>query len=384
MRAATARASSAICLHKVAEYDSHAPLRDGTSRKRNHDHRIHRGVSAAELAPPPPPERRGGGAIAPVRGFPCLAPRLSGEPARQPSGAWPAVARLSVCSAHVRVSAADLPMRLLGDAWSKNGGALRHRQVWGGNVQESRQRDQRPHCCGAQRRRTIIRLQVRFCSAAFTKAGHRGYSLVTTPLREPQSLGSRKRRPHPAIKAGCCRFCGSGAPQWQRSARWAGFGLAPPAPRFGVFMARRPQAQTLPPTTASPVLTRDRAGPRRAGDETLGSVRSRERHSPPPGASIKGMTCEEPPLRHMPQVHSRPGERRPLYSPTAWLCGIGWAARRIAHSVRSRFSSPAFALATIPWKYPLRGARVPLWTNGTSRNERGPLDADRGFFLHAD
>ena len=87
-----------------------------------------------------------------------------------------------------------------------------------------------PHCCGAQRRRSIIRLQVRFCSAAFTKAGHRGYSLVTTPLREPQSLGSRKRRPHPAIKAGCCRFCGSGAAGVARSAHWAAFGLAPPAP----------------------------------------------------------------------------------------------------------------------------------------------------------
>ena len=43
MRAATARASSAICLHKVAEYDTAMPrFRDGTWRKRNHDHQIDR------------------------------------------------------------------------------------------------------------------------------------------------------------------------------------------------------------------------------------------------------------------------------------------------------------------------------------------------------
>jgi hypothetical protein len=51
MRAATARASSAICLHKVAEYDAAMPhFRDGAPRKRNHDHRNYGGVTATELA----------------------------------------------------------------------------------------------------------------------------------------------------------------------------------------------------------------------------------------------------------------------------------------------------------------------------------------------
>jgi hypothetical protein len=120
MRAATARASSAICLHKVAEYDAAMPrFRDGTSRKRNHDHRIHRGVTATELAP--------SAARAPWRGCnrACQGRSLSCAKAfrRASSSAIrrvaAAVARLSVCSAHVRVTAADHPMRLLGDAWSK-------------------------------------------------------------------------------------------------------------------------------------------------------------------------------------------------------------------------------------------------------------------------
>jgi hypothetical protein len=51
MRAATARASSAICLHKVAEYGAAMPcFRVGSPRKRNHDHRNYRGVTVTELA----------------------------------------------------------------------------------------------------------------------------------------------------------------------------------------------------------------------------------------------------------------------------------------------------------------------------------------------
>jgi hypothetical protein len=50
------------------------------------------------------------------------------------------------------------------------------------------------------------------------------------------------------------------------------------------------------------------------------------------------MTCEEPPLRHMPQVHGLPGERWPLFSPTASLRGFGWAVGRIVAREH-------------PWKY---------------------------------
>ena len=50
MRAAAARASSASCLHKVAEYGAAMPrFSDSAPRTRNHDHRNNRGVTATEL-----------------------------------------------------------------------------------------------------------------------------------------------------------------------------------------------------------------------------------------------------------------------------------------------------------------------------------------------
>ena len=44
-----------------------------------------------------------------------------------------------------------------------------------------------PHCCGAQRSRTIVRPQVTLCNAAFTNAGQQSYPLVASGhLRKPQ------------------------------------------------------------------------------------------------------------------------------------------------------------------------------------------------------
>jgi hypothetical protein len=54
----------------------------------------------------------------------------------------------------------------------------------------------------------IVRPQVIFCSAAFTKAGHRGYSTGSYPLVYSRKFRER-RVPHPATKAGCCRYGGS-------------------------------------------------------------------------------------------------------------------------------------------------------------------------------
>jgi hypothetical protein len=69
----------------------------------------------------------------------------------------------------------------------------------------SRQRDQGPHCCGAQRRWIIIRRQATFRAAAFTKAGQQGYPLVASShLRKTpsSSLGPRNVRTPPWL-AGC-------------------------------------------------------------------------------------------------------------------------------------------------------------------------------------
>jgi hypothetical protein len=50
----------------------------------------------------------------------------------------------------------------------------------------------------------IVRLQVIFCNAAFANAGHGGCSTGSHPHLHSRKF--RERRPHPATKAGCCRF----------------------------------------------------------------------------------------------------------------------------------------------------------------------------------
>ena len=86
----------------------------------------------------------------------------------------------------------------------------------------------------------IVRLQVIFCNAAFTNAGHGGYSTGSHPHLHSRKF--RERRPHPATKAGCCR---SGGRSTQRG---------PTATRRGLVSCRAEQLAALlhPPGRLTP------------------------------------------------------------------------------------------------------------------------------------
>ena len=77
-------------------------------------------------------------------------------------------------------------------------------------------------------------------------------------------------------------------------------------------------------------------------------------------------------IRHGCQLHGRSDGRRPPPPGAGWLRGFGAAARRMAHSVRSRFSAPAFAFATMPWNIrpPWSGNAPDPWS--TPRPARSP------------
>ena len=80
------------------------------------------------------------------------------------------------------------------------------------------------------------------------------------------------------------------------------------------------------------MLTGLSAPPTSAIDTTLSNSYQYPRHYPPRDRKLVPSSLEPP----LPTLAG----------------GFGSVARRMAHSVRSRLSSPAFAFATMPWKYP--------------------------------
>ena len=106
----------------------------------------------------------------------------------------------------VRAARPDVPGSTCGGGamrWAKNGGACgtaKFREETSKKADSAtRGRIAAVHNVGDR----IVRLQAIICGAAFTKAGHGGYSTASHPPYTARKF--RERRPHPATKAGCCR-----------------------------------------------------------------------------------------------------------------------------------------------------------------------------------